>query len=119
MFCVKQREGDINSAVKAATQVAAMKLNQENIDLAVKLYNQVTKAHKRPPVEAYVRKRLSAGEAVELSSGTARWSSALILSGSKDDFKAEFKVNPALPAAFKEHSEKMKEEFERSLKDFL
>lgn len=89
-----------------------MELSQELIDAAVRAYNQATQAHKRAPVERFVRKQLLAGEAVTLSSGSARWSSALVFSGTPKQVNVTFSINEALPEHFKKHLYKTKQVFE-------
>lgn len=93
-----------------------MELSQEIIDEAIRAYNTVTRAHKKAPVERYIQKQLAAGEVVQLSSGKTRWSSALEFSGTPQDVKIHFRINPALPDTFREQLSKMKEAFENELK---
>ena len=88
-----------------------MELSQERIDQAVEAYNDVTQAHKRAPVLRYVHKQLAAGEAVRLSSGRKRWSSALEFAGSPSDVEINFVINPALPESFQEELEQMRDVF--------
>lgn len=92
-----------------------MELSQELIDEAVKVYNIVTEAHKRPPVERYICKQLDSGEAVELTSGKKRWSSALQFAGTSDDVEINFLINPALPERFKKQLEPIKEQFTQGI----
>ena len=94
-----------------------MELSQELIDEAVRIYNGVTHAHKRAPVERYVRKQLDAGESVELTSGKHRWSSALRFAGTPEDVGVEFVINPALPDRFKKQLAPMKEQFAQAIKN--
>lgn len=97
-----------------------MKPNQETINAIVDIYNEVTSAHKRPPVESYVRKQLAQKESVELVSGHPRWSSALRFTGSEEDMTVEFVINPALPPRFQEllfNTQKRFEELLNSSKD--
>ena len=86
-------------------------MEQQEIDHAIKVYNHITKAHKRAPVEAFVNKRLEAGEEVILSAGQKRWSSALVFKGSPENPEVEFRVNPALPDSFRNMLEQQQEEF--------
>lgn len=78
-----------------------MRCTQETIDAIISLYNDVTRAHKRAPVQKYVQKQLFAGEPVEIVSGHPRWSSALVFLGTPEDMQIEFRINPALPDSFK------------------
>ncbi|MFT4250181.1 MAG: hypothetical protein ACMXYD_02360 [Candidatus Woesearchaeota archaeon] len=94
-----------------------MRAEQNTIDKAIAAYNQVTKAHKRSPVEAYIKKRLSEGEEVALSSGVKRWSSALVFSGTPEEMVVEFRINPALPNSFQEQLKKQQQEFLELLED--
>lgn len=94
------------------TWIKAMTL-QAFIDKAVEAYNTATHAHKRAPVEAYVKKQLEHGEVVEILSGHPRWSSALRFSGSPDAPHVEFVINPALPGPMMKLLEPMKKEFEK------
>lgn len=88
-----------------------MECTQENIERAVSAYNEVTRAHKRAPVERYIRKQLEAGESVDLLSGDVRWTSSLRFSGTPEDMRPEFVINPALPERFREHLERTQEQF--------
>ena len=88
-----------------------MELSQELIDAAVRAYSEATQAHKRAPVERFVHKQLLAGEAVTLSSGTTRWSSALVFSGTPKQVEVTFAINDALPEHFKEHLQKTQQSF--------
>lgn len=92
-----------------------MELSQELIDEAIRIYNAVTHAHKKAPVERYIQKQLAAGEIVQLSSGKTRWSSALEFSGTPQDVQIHFRINPALPETFKKQLAEMKEAFEKGL----
>lgn len=86
-------------------------MEQTRIDYAIKAYNQVTKAHKRAPVASFINKRLSQGEEVALSAGQKRWSSAIVFSGSPENPKIEFRINPSLPKSFQDMLHKQREEF--------
>lgn len=92
-----------------------MELSQQLIDDTIRIYNGVTKAHKRPPVETYVRKRLEQGDSLRLSSGKKRWSSAIEFSGAPENVDIEFIINPALPERFKKELQKMKTEFDAAI----
>ncbi len=101
-------------ARKTLTPIA-VNADQETINAVVDVYNEVTSAHKRAPLEKFVHKQLSQGESVELVSGYPRWSSALRFSGSPEDMTVEFVINPALPERFQELLLKTKQRFEELL----
>jgi|AntRauTorckE6833_2_1112554.scaffolds.fasta_scaffold61019_2 hypothetical protein len=94
-----------------------MELTQQFIDDAIKAYNSVTKAHKRAPVVAFVKKQLQEKEEVALSAGQTRWSSALVFKGSVEKPEVEFRINPALPKSFQEMLNTQQEEFYKSLRN--
>jgi len=77
----------------------------------------VTKAHKRAPVVAFVKKQLQEKEEVALSAGQTRWSSALVFKGSVEKPEVEFRINPALPKSFQEMLNTQQEEFYKSLRN--
>ncbi len=93
-----------------------MNADQETLQAIVDVYNEVTSAHKRAPMEKYVVRQLSQGESVELVSGYPRWSSALHFSGTPDDMRVSFVINPALPERFQELLASTKRRFEERLR---